>query len=390
MEDTIEITKDEISDPIADQMKSNSSALDQKLTVHFKIGLKDLVPNKKKFITPILIYLNILIFIAMILSGVHFLSPETLSIIKWGGNSRLVTLHGEYWRVITSMFLNYGFFHLIFNIYSLFYIGTILEQNLNKWLFLFTFFATGIFAGLFSLIFNDVAISVGTSGAVFGLFGLLIAFLVFKKIKFVLTKNFMFLINTLIIITLNIVLGLLIDGNYNAVYLGSLISGFLIGTIYILTSLYGVKKYITYSSVSGLLVILSIITFMTVKDIDTIYLETTTDIRMNEMRSIWLYRIDAYKMYHEKSDLIKKINQEGVELWKENIDMIDHLMTYHYNEETKEGLSAVKEYCMLNLDFCKMLIKFVENEDPDMVPSINEKALMIASKKKEISGFFNY
>jgi hypothetical protein len=78
-------------------------------------------PVEGYFIPPILISINILLFVAMLVSGVNFLMPEQQSLLDWGANFRLLTLDGQWWRLFTACFLHIGVVHLLLNMYALFY-----------------------------------------------------------------------------------------------------------------------------------------------------------------------------------------------------------------------------------------------------------------------------
>ena len=86
-------------------------------------------------------------------------------------------LHGEIYRLITYMFIHGGLIHLLFNMYALFVLGTLLERYLrSKKLFLCTYFICGIIAGLSPILWlpYGVVYSVGSSGAIFGLVGTIV------------------------------------------------------------------------------------------------------------------------------------------------------------------------------------------------------------------------
>ncbi|MBI3240404.1 MAG: rhomboid family intramembrane serine protease, partial [Flavobacteriia bacterium] len=134
-------------------------------------------PVEGYFITPILVNLNLLIFIAMIVSGANIILPDNDTLLNWGANFRPSTLDGEWWRIITNCFLHIGIIHLLMNMYALIYIGMLLEPILGKLRFLSAYLFTGIMASLASLWWHDLTISAGASGAIFGMFGVFLALL---------------------------------------------------------------------------------------------------------------------------------------------------------------------------------------------------------------------
>ena len=85
------------------------------------------IPRKGFMATPILIDLNILVFIVMIASGVGIMSPSTLSLLKWGADFGPLTLTGDWWRAVTCNFIHIGAFHLLMNMYAFMYVGLLLE-----------------------------------------------------------------------------------------------------------------------------------------------------------------------------------------------------------------------------------------------------------------------
>jgi membrane associated rhomboid family serine protease len=83
---------------------------------------------------------------------------------------------GQYWRLMTAVFLHAGLFHLAFNAYALWIFGSVVEQELGHLRFLLIFFVTGLFASAVSYAFGPNAVGIGASGAVFGIFGAFVAY----------------------------------------------------------------------------------------------------------------------------------------------------------------------------------------------------------------------
>ncbi|HEY4208026.1 MAG TPA: rhomboid family intramembrane serine protease, partial [Puia sp.] len=186
------------------------------------------IPRKNYFITPVIIDLNVLVFLLMVLSGVSFLDPDGLSLVQWGADYTPDTLGGEWWRLITSCFLHAGILHLLMNMYAFLYIGMVLEPFLGRWKFSIAYLLAGIISSLTSLYWHKVTLSVGASGAIFGMYGLFLAMLTTNLIHAEKRKPLLKSIG--IFVLFNLGFGTLgsID---NAAHIGGLVSGILMGYI---------------------------------------------------------------------------------------------------------------------------------------------------------------
>lgn len=181
---------------------------------------EDIFKPKKIIVTNILLLVNILYFIYIVVSTKGNLSAYNL--VLYGANFRELVQAGEIYRLVSCMFIHASVLHLFFNMYALRIVGSQLESYLGKIRFLFIYFISGIAGSLFSLIFSD-AVSVGASGAIFGLFGSLLYFsysyrvLLGNKVKYELMP----------IIIFNIVLGFLLPGIDVFAHLGGVAAGVL-------------------------------------------------------------------------------------------------------------------------------------------------------------------
>ena len=126
--------------------------------------------SKKPIITLGIILLCIVMFI---ISGYGY---DDLKLIRYGANYSFLVRRGEYFRLITYMFLHGGIMHIVLNMYSLYIVGPKVEDFFGKWKYLLIYLFSGISGGLLSIAFNQNVISIGASGAIFGLFGALIYF----------------------------------------------------------------------------------------------------------------------------------------------------------------------------------------------------------------------
>lgn len=191
------------------------------------------IPRKGFIATPILIDINILIFILMVASGVEILNPDTLPLLKWGADFGPLTLTGDWWRTVTCNFIHIGGFHLAMNIYAFMFVGLFLEQLIGSRRMFASYFLTGLCSAAFSLYMHGETISAGASGAIFGLYGIFLAFLLFHGIAKEERKAL--LSNILIFVGYNLIYGLK-EGIDNAAHIGGLLSGFLLGIIYVFSN----------------------------------------------------------------------------------------------------------------------------------------------------------
>ncbi|HXB92307.1 MAG TPA: rhomboid family intramembrane serine protease, partial [Puia sp.] len=185
-----------------------------------------LLPREGFFVTPIIAELNVLIFIVMVLAGLGVVSFDASDLLAWGADYRPAVSQGQWWRLITSMFLHGGLMHLVSNMYGLILVGVFLEPVLGKAKYVLIYFGTGILASVASLWWHPATVSIGASGAIFGLYGTFLALIIMKVYPKQFGKSLLPLI--LIFIGYNILMGLT-GGVDNAAHIGGLVSGFIIG-----------------------------------------------------------------------------------------------------------------------------------------------------------------
>lgn len=144
-----------------------------------------------------------------------------------GANYGPAVRNGEYWRLVTSMFLHGGWFHLILNGWALYQIAGLFELLLGSRRLLLVYFVSGIAGSVASVLWRDVP-SVGASGAIFGVMGALIAFLAKRREN--LTPQAKSLLMQLVFWAgLNVFLGISSPMIDNAAHLGGCAAGLAIG-----------------------------------------------------------------------------------------------------------------------------------------------------------------
>ena len=182
------------------------------------------LPHHRPIATWVLLALIVLVFAAETIAGG---STRTDVLVRLGAKVSPLIASGEFWRLLTSMFLHVGVMHLLFNSYALVIIGTELEGILGAGRFLAVYLLSGLFGSLASYAFSP-NISAGASGAIFGLIGALGVF--FLQYRQQLGQwGRARLGNIAFLIVLNLILGFTNPNIDNLAHIGGLIAGAALG-----------------------------------------------------------------------------------------------------------------------------------------------------------------
>lgn len=176
-------------------------------------------------VTLTLIIINILMYlITVLISGPGYIIDSDINVLVFlGAKVNSLIKNGEYYRLITSMFLHGGIIHLALNMYALYVIGPLIEKLYGKIKFILIYFIGGITASLFSYLFSP-SVSIGASGAIFALLGAALVFGI--KMRRNIGKEF--LRNIFSVIVINLIIGFSIPNVDNFGHLGGLIGGTII------------------------------------------------------------------------------------------------------------------------------------------------------------------
>ena len=182
-------------------------------------------------VTNVLLIANVMVFIAMVLASGPSLDFTGQVMVHFGANFGPFTLSGQWWRLVTYMFLHGGLMHIAFNMWCLWDLGALCESLYGRWTYAAIYFVTGIAAGLASVGWNPGVLSVGASGAIFGLAGALIASFYlgeFSVPRFAIQGT---LRSLLFFVGFNVLFGSMVSGIDNACHAGGLASGLILGAL---------------------------------------------------------------------------------------------------------------------------------------------------------------
>lgn len=183
----------------------------------------------KPWVTYGLLGINILIWLAMVATGVDAYEPAVGDLMAWGANLGLKTVHGQWWRLLTCTFLHAGVLHIAFNGYGFWAVGRLTEQVFGKPGYLIVYFGSGLLASLASLAWNPAVVSVGASGALMGVFGAFVGFTIRRR-NVLPEKTVVAVRNTaLILIAINVGMAVFVPGIDAAAHLGGAVAGLAMG-----------------------------------------------------------------------------------------------------------------------------------------------------------------
>ena len=176
-----------------------------------------------------LIAANLLIFAGLALSaGAVWHIPGAL-LADWGGNYAVQTYGGQPWRLISGVFLHGGLLHVSLNMLALYQGGQLAERVFCSRPFLWIYLACGIVASVASVWWRPSGLSIGASGAVFGVFGALLGYVLVSRDAIPADTARRLRRGLLIFIAYSLAAGLLIPGIDNAAHIGGLLTGIVLG-----------------------------------------------------------------------------------------------------------------------------------------------------------------
>lgn len=185
----------------------------------------------RTWVTPLLVGGCVLVWVLNLLSGMSPISPSPMELLAWGGNFLPATLE-QPWRLLSSMFLHGGIIHLGFNMWALWDTGRLAERFYGNGQLLLIYLVSGLFGAVASLFFAaGHSVSIGASGAIFGVVGSLMAAIYTKPHKLPpgLVKSMRS--SMLGFVGYSLFMGFVVGFIDNAAHIGGLIGGFAMGSV---------------------------------------------------------------------------------------------------------------------------------------------------------------
>jgi membrane associated rhomboid family serine protease len=162
-----------------------------------------------------------------------------------------IAVDNEWWRLASAAFLHGGWMHLAFNMYVLYALGPTLERIMGHSRYLILYVLAALGGGVASYVFSPMnTVSVGASGAIFGLMGALVV--AGRRLKYDITQ-------VLFLLGINVVIGFLSPGVDWRAHLGGLVTGALVAALFVMPK----PRYRLPIQVVGILALVVVLAAMT-------------------------------------------------------------------------------------------------------------------------------
>ena len=148
---------------------------------HERFGKVMSMLGKRAYVTPSIIAINVAVFLIMLAAGADLMNPNPAIHIRFGSNFGPLTWTGEEWRLLTSAFLHFGLIHIALNMFALYQAGGLVERLFGSTRFALIYLLSALSGSVASGWWDPLRNSAGASGAIFGVYGALLAFMVVRR-----------------------------------------------------------------------------------------------------------------------------------------------------------------------------------------------------------------
>jgi rhomboid protease GluP len=336
-----------------------------------------LIPNAQNGGTLTLAALIVFAFILLLVRGADPLFPDAALVMEMGGNIRILTLEGEYWRLLTSMFLHYGILHLLVNIAALMFIGPRVERLTGTFNFVCFYMFTGLIGSAASLAWNINVVAAGASGAIFGMFGLYVGLLSSGTVHEADKKTTIAIMSAFLVAEIAGGIGLKeID---NAAHIGGLVSGLVSG--------WAAGSYIARQhgnsgrigvNLAALVITFTLIgiTIAVTPNTIRLYGEKMATFELRDKEAIAILK----NLTFDKEEALYQVNDRAMYYIQENIKLLEEIKKWRLPEELEEKNAKFLEYSKLRLESLSLYTQMIETPT-------GEALAELSSMEKKISQF---
>lgn len=336
---------------------------EQDQLAEFESRLNEL--TTRVFITPALISVCVIVFLIMVLSGEGIVQTNVLSLIRWGANYGPLTSNGQWWRLLTSMFLHIGAIHLLFNMWILKDIGRVVERLVGNAGFVIGYLLSGFSGSVAGVMWHESVVSAGASGAIFGVFGMLLGFLLLNRRSIPDEVLKIHRGNALAFLAYNVLVGLSIPWVDQAAHLGGFVAGFCCGLVLSCDLTYAALQRRFRNgvlAVSGVLIGIVVVIGLPVSGPDLLSIGT----RIDEVdTAVAATAGDAFRLLEsgeqEPRVLVAKIRKEFIPKYAELSARIEETSAHNVMQSRTKALYA--EYVQLRQQGWELTAESIENND---------------------------
>jgi len=354
------------------------------------------------YVTYGLMAINVIVFMLMVINGAGIFEADAITHIKWGSNYSPLTLSGDWWRLVTCIFIHFGIIHLALNMYGLYVLGVFLEPMLGKVKFILAYLCTGVFASIASLWWHSEGInSAGASGAIFGMFGVFLALLLTNLIPKQIRTGLLRSIG--IVIAINLIYGMR-SGVDNAAHIGGLLSGIVIGFLFyplLKNNLKGIKNQFSLAAIVGVTVLfgwlylnspgnkLAVETRRKALDELNNFGFADSEKYLTKMNAFQELETEALAPFNETpplSDtaLLQKLNTVSVPKWNRILEIIEEIKNYDISAKEKKRTELLIDYVNARLEQIKGIEQGMKERRIESNPGLEETNKKIKNLLKQI------
>jgi len=395
--------KDEWTEAIAQLREQTTSAVKEEVKNSEEVDKVMNLSNSNLYATYTIIAINAIVFILMAINGAGIFDSNPLVHIKWGSNYTPLTLSGDWWRLITCMFIHFGIIHIAMNSYALYMAGVYLEPMLGKTKYILAYLCTGVLASLASLWWHKEGVnSAGASGAIFGLYGVFLALLFTNLIPKQIRTSLLSSIGVFVVY--NLIYGMK-SGVDNAAHIGGLLSGLVVGFVFYPLLKTRDNKGKTNIVLAGIAAVTILIAWSYLNSLGNKLNGETRQKALDELGNLgyadsekYLIKMKAFQELETEalapfnetpalSDtaLLQKLNSASVQKWNRALEILEETKNYDISTKEKKQTELLIDYVNARMQQIKGIEQGMKDGKFEGSPKFEEENKKIEDLLKRLN-----